>query len=322
MKPVHEIQKETAEILGEAVAVVARRAIDPALSPFTDSISSLVRNLEEHAETFSGQVQSEKRALEALGKQLNGVVGTVQTHTVAAAGVNVQLNELRERLDSLVRDLVASRGEQTTIVTALNSLREEVLGWMTASEDQEKRLVFLLERSESLADKIAKQTMVISEFSTKLSVQMKAYAADGLKDRTEVSGELVRHATEWRRFFEAHFEDRETALRASIRDFVQANDKELKTIIEGIAAARLAGSNEIAAFGAAQQARAEVEGMGMKAEIHNSLKVLETQQSDHRRELAKVGEATGRVFRLVAAILVLVCVACTVSGVALWMASK
>lgn len=322
MKPVHEIQKETAEILGEAVAVVARRAIDPALSPFTDSISSLMRNLEEHAETFSGQVQSEKRALEALGKQLNGVVGTVQTHTVAAAGVNVQLNELRERLDFLVRDLVASRGEQTRTVTALNSLREEVVGWMTASEDQEKRLVFLLDRSESLADKIAKQTMVISEFSTELSVQMKAYAADVLKERTEVSGEVVRHATELRRFFEAHFKDRETALRTSIRDFAQANDKVLKTIIEDIAAARLAGSNEIAAFGAAQKARAEVEMMGMKAEIQNSLKVLGTQQSDHRRELAQVGEATGRVFRLVAAILVLVCAACIVSGVAFWIASK
>ncbi len=76
MKPVAEVRQETAEVLGNAVAEVARRAIRPELDPFKQSLDSLVGNLEGHAETLGEQVRAEKKALDALNKQLGDVVAT------------------------------------------------------------------------------------------------------------------------------------------------------------------------------------------------------------------------------------------------------
>ena len=78
MKPVADVRQETAEVLGNAVAEVARRAIRPELDPFKQSLDSLVGNLEGHAETLGEQVRAEKKALEAKEAEHKKKVAAVE----------------------------------------------------------------------------------------------------------------------------------------------------------------------------------------------------------------------------------------------------
>jgi chromosome segregation ATPase len=196
MKSVTEVRQETAEVLGNAVAEVARRAIQPELDPFKQSLESLVGNLEGHAETLGQEVRAQKKALEALNKQLGEVVATGKSQAAAAADTQAQVQKLQKRLDSLAGELAATRAEQATTVAALNSLRDEVLGWMRASNEQAERLASVLGRAEDLADVLGNQSRAFTDFATTMSGQVDARATEVLQGIVGIRADAAREASE------------------------------------------------------------------------------------------------------------------------------
>jgi chromosome segregation ATPase len=255
MKPVTEVRQETAEVLGNAVAEVARRAIRPELEPFKQSLDSLVGNLEGHAEALGEQVRAEKKALEALNKQLGEVAATGKSQAAAATDAQARFQELRERLDVLGGELAATRDEQSTTVAALNSLRDEVLGWMRASNEQAERLASVLGRAEALADAIANQASAFTDFANTLSGHVDARATEISQAIAEVRADAAREASELKIVLGSGFKGQDASSRAAVNDVLAKVGASVKSITEALASARQAGSTELAAFGVAHQAR-------------------------------------------------------------------
>jgi predicted nucleic acid-binding Zn-ribbon protein len=255
MKPVAEVRQETAEVLGNAVAEVARRAIRPELDPFKQSIDSLVGHLEGHAEKLGEQVHAEKKALDAVNKQLSEVVATGKSHAAAAADTQTRVQELRERLDALAGELAAARDEQATTVAALNSLRDEVVGWMRASNEQAERLASVLGRAEELADVLGNQASAFAEFGNTLSRQVDARATEVLHGIVEGRAEATREASELKSVLGNGFMGQDASTRSATKDVLAKVDDGVKSITSAFASARQAGASEVAALGVAQQAR-------------------------------------------------------------------
>jgi len=255
MKPVAEVRQETAEVLGNAVAEVARRAIRPELDPFKQSLDSLVGNLEGHAETLGEQVRAEKKALEALNKQLGEVIATGKSQVAAAADTQARVQELRERLDSLAGELAATRDEQAATVAALNSLRDEVLGWMRASNEQAERLASVLGRAEDLADALGSQARAFTDFANTMSGQVDARATEVLQGIVDIRADAAREASELKIALGNGFKEQGASSRAAAGDVLAKVDGAVKSITGALASARQAGSTEMAALGVAHQTR-------------------------------------------------------------------
>lgn len=255
MKPVTEVRQETAEVLGNAVAEVARRAIRPELDPFKQSLDSLVGNLEGHAETFGEQVRAENKALGALNKQLGEVVATGMSQAAAAADTQARVQELRERLDSLANELTATREEQATTVAALNSLRDEVLGWMRASNEQAERLASVLGRAEDLADALGDQARAFTDFANTMSGQVDARAAEVAISIADVRADAAREATELKSAVGSGFKEQGASSRAAADGVLAKVDAAVKSITDTLASDRQAGSTELAALNLAHQTR-------------------------------------------------------------------
>jgi ABC-type transporter Mla subunit MlaD len=300
MKPVTEVRQETAEVLGNAVAEVARRAIRPELDPFKQSLDSLVGNLEGHAETLGEQVRAEKKALEALNKQLGEVVATGRSQAAAAADTQARVEELRERLDSLAGELAATREEQATTVAALNSLRDEVQGWMRASNEQSERLASVLERAEDLADALGGQARAFTDFANTMSGQVDARAAEVLQGIVEARTDAAREASDLKSVLGSGFKGQDASSRAAAGDALAKVDAAVKSITGALASARQAGSTELAALGVAHQTRqdaatAEVRALvealrsEMAAKIESGLmQAIERQESGNQRAVDDV----------------------------------
>lgn len=255
MKPVTEVRQETAEVLGNAVAEVARRAIRPELDPFKHSLDSLVGNLEGHAETFGEQVRAEKKALEALNKQLGEVIATGKSQVAAAADTQARVQELRERLDSLAGELAATREEQATTVAALNSLRDEVLGWMRASNEQSERLASVLGRAEDLADSLGRQARAFTDFANTMSGQVDARATEVLQAIVGMRADAAREASELKSDLGNGFKEQGASSRGAAGDVLAKVDAAVRSITGALASACQAGSTEMAALGVAHQTR-------------------------------------------------------------------
>lgn len=258
MKSVGEVQQETAEVLGKAVAEVAQRAIQPELGPFKESLESLVSKLEGYAETFDDQVRAEKKAIEALNKQLGEVVATGKSQAAAVADTQARIQEVRERLDAVTGELAATRDEQATTVAALNSLRDEVRGWMRASNEQAERLASVLRRTEDLADALRDQARAFRDFANTLSGQVDAHASKLLQRIAEARADSAREASELKNVIENGFKRQNATSLATARDVVAKVDAGMKSITGALASARQAGATEMAALSAAHQARQDV----------------------------------------------------------------
>lgn len=267
MKPVTEVRQETAEVLGNAVAEVARRAIRPELDPFKQSLDSLVGNLEGHAETLGEQVRTERKALEALNKQLVEVVATGKSQAAAAADAQARVQELRERLDALAGEIAATRDEQSTTVAALTSLRDEVLGWMRASNEQAERLASVLGRAEALADMLGNQASAFADFANTLSGQVDARATEVLQGIAEVRADAAREASELKSVLANGFKGQDASTRAAANDVLAKVDASVKFVTGALASARQAGSTEVAALGVAHQARQDAATAEVRAAV-------------------------------------------------------
>jgi hypothetical protein len=255
MKPVTEVRQETAEVLGNAVAEVARRAIRPELDPFKQSLDALVGNLEGHAETLGEQVRAEKKALEALNKQLGEVVATGKSQMAAAADTQARIQEVRERLDAVAGELAATRDDQATTVAALNSLRDEVVGWMRASNQQAERLASVLGRAEDLADALGNQANAFTDFAITLSGQVDARATEVLQGILEARADAAREASELKTVLGNGFQGQDATSQAAASDVVAKVDAGVKSITGALASARQAGATEMAALSVTHQTR-------------------------------------------------------------------
>jgi predicted nucleic acid-binding Zn-ribbon protein len=275
MKPVTEVRQETAEVLGNAVAEVARRAIRPELDPFKQSLDSLVGNLEGHAETLGEQVRAEKKELEALNKQLGEVVATGKSQAEAAADMQARIQEVRERLDAVSGELAATRDDQATTVAALNSLRDEVLGWMRASNEQAERLASVLGRAEDLADALGNQARAFTDFANTLSGQVDARATEVLQGIVEARADAAREASELKSVLGNGFKGQDASSRAAASDVVAKVDAGVKSITGALASARQAGATEIAALGAADQTRQDA----ATAEVRTLVEALRSEMA-------------------------------------------
>ncbi len=275
MKPVTEVRDETAEVLGKAVAEVARRAIRPELEPFKDSLGSLAGKLEGHAEEFGEQVRAEKKALEGLNKQLGEVVTTGRSQASAAADTQARVQELRESLHTLAGELAATRDEQATTVAALNALRDEVLSWVRVSDEQTARLSSVLGRAEALNEVLGSQASAFSEFGDALSGQLDARLTEVLQGIGEVRAQGGREASDLMGVLGDRFKEQDTSSRSAACDLATKIDAGVKAITSTVASARHAGSSEVAALGAAHDARDEA----AKAEVKALIEALRSELS-------------------------------------------
>lgn len=260
MKPVKEVQQETAEVLGNAVAEVARRAIRPELDPFKQSI---IDNFKGHAQAIDKQVQAEKKALEALealNKQLGELVATGKSQAAAAADMQAQIQEVRERLDAVTGELASTRDDQATTVAALNSLRDEVLGWMRASNEQAEQLASVLRRAKDLADALGNQARAFTDFADKLSGQVDART-------TEVLQGIEREATELKNFLGNGFLKQDASFRAAASDLVTKVDASVKSITNALASDRQNTATEMASFSVAHQTRQDAATAELKVVV-------------------------------------------------------
>ncbi len=248
MKPVAEVRQETAEVLGNAVAEVARRAIRPELDPFKQSLDSLVGNLEGHAETLGEQLRAEKKALEALNKQLGEAIATGNSQAAAAADTQARVQELRERLDSLAGELAATRDEQATTVAALNSLRDEVSGWMRVSSEQADRLASVLRRAEGLAYMFGDQTRAFAEFASSVSGHFDARANDVLQCIVDLRADVAHKTLALNSDLKSTMKDEGEASRATIDDVRATVDAGVRDINGKLDSSRLALSSKVGAL--------------------------------------------------------------------------
>lgn len=265
MKTVTEVQQETAKVLGNAVVEVAKRAIQPELDPFKQSLTSLVVKLEEHAETLEEQVRDEKKALDVLNKQLSEVIATGKSQATAAADTQAWFLEFQKRLDSLVGELAATRDEQATTVAALNSFRDEVLGWMRASNEQAERLASVLGRAEDLADVLGNQAHDFTDFATTMSSQVDARATEILRGIVDIRADAARETSELKIAVGNGFKEQGASSRAAAGNVLAKVDAGVKSITSALVSARQAGSVEMAAFDVANQTRQDVAMVEVRA---------------------------------------------------------
>jgi chromosome segregation ATPase len=282
MKSVTETRQETAEVLSNAVAELARRAIQPEIEPFKHSIALLVGNLEGHAETFGEQVQTEKKALDGINKQLLEVIATCKSQVAATDDMHAKGQEIREHIDILAGELAATRDEQATAVAALNSLRDEVTGWMQASNEQTERLEICLARAETLNEMLSNQHSALSSFSYALSNWGNACARKVLRGIKEGRSDMTSLGV-------AH-QARHDAAMGDVRTHIEALRSEIDGKVER-------GFSQV--VGSVSDSR-----------------------EYHARELAKTGQTAERIFRLAVANLILVLVALAIGGVVLWKAAR
>lgn len=255
MKPVAEVRQETAEVLGSAVAEVARRAIRPELDPFKQSLESLVGSLEGHAETLDEQVRAERKALDGVNKQLGEVISAGKGQAAAAAETQTRVQELRERLDALASELARTRDEHATTVAALNALRDEVLEWMRTSSRQTEQLASILGRAEALADGLENQASAFADLGDALHSRIDARTNDVLQSVVQARAERSREISDLKSVLENGFKGQNTSSRSATNDVLTKLDAGVKVVTGALATARQAGSSEIAALGAASQAR-------------------------------------------------------------------
>jgi predicted nucleic acid-binding Zn-ribbon protein len=267
MKPVTEVRQETAEMLGNAVAEVARRAIRPELDPFRKSLESLVGHLEGHAEELGEQVRAEKKALDAVNKQLGEVVITEKRQAEGASDTRARIHELRERLDALANELGATRDEQATTVAALNSLRDEVTGWMRVSNEQAERLASVVERAEALSDALTVQASAFSELGNALSGKIETHAAEVLMRLGKIRADVAQEAFNVKNLLGVRFGEQETFSRAVANEIVSRVEANVTSVSSGVASALQASSGEMAMLGGLNQSRHEAATAEVRALI-------------------------------------------------------
>lgn len=331
MKPVSEVREETAEVLGGAVAEVARRAIRPELEPFTQSLSSLVETLEAHAEEFGDQVRAEKKALDAVNKQLREVTATSANQAAALAESPARLLEVSGRLESLTAELAATRAEQGTAIAALCSLRDEVVRWLDASDSQAETLVATLERTEAIERVLKGQAAAFSGVCAALVAQVEGQVAAvveevGAAERKIMAGvSAAREAGSIEAASnQASHQARHDAALAETRAILDALGRDLAVrmesgLLQAVGRVELIG-RQYADDVAALRANSETSLAAVKTNIEGGLERLAARHDDHGRALSRAAEVARRAVRLAVVNIALVVVALGLAGVALWMA--
>ena len=234
---------------------MARRAIRPELEPFKQSLDALVGNLEGHAETFGNEVRAEKKALDAVNKHLGEVVAIGKSQAVAAADTLARVQELYDRLDTMAGELAATRDEQATTVAALTSLRDEVLVWMRASNEQADQLASVISRAEALTETLGNQASAFSAFSNALAGQVDARAREVLQGIGGARSEAAHEVSSLRILVGDRFKEQDASSRAAANDLGARVDAGAKTVVDIVASAFQASLSEIAALGVAHQLR-------------------------------------------------------------------
>jgi hypothetical protein len=255
MKPVAEIRQETAEVLGSAVAEVAKRAIRPELDPFKQSLESLVSSLESHAEALDEQVRAEKKALDAVNKQLGEVISVGKGQAAAAAETQTRIQDLEERLNALASNLARTCDEHATTVAALNTLREEVLGWVQTSHEQATHLTAVLGRTESLAEVLDNQAGAFAGFSSTLLDRVETRTTEVLSDITQARADVSREASALKLALETGFKGQTASARSDTKEVMGKLDVAMTSITAAVGLARDTSVAKVDALDVAQQKR-------------------------------------------------------------------
>lgn len=279
MKPVAEVRQETAEVLGNAVAEVARRAIRPELDPFKQSLDVLVGDLEEHAEAFHEQVRAEKKALDTVNKHLGEVVATCESQALAVADALVQVQKLYDSLDRVAGDLASTREEHAKTVAAMKSLSDDVLVWRRANNEQAELLESVISRVETLTETLGNQASAFSDFSDALADQIDARTREVLHGIEGNRSEGAYETSNLRIFFEDRFNKHDASSRAAANELGARVDTGAKSITDSVASAFLALKSEIAGNGVAHQLRHDEAAAEMRALV----------EALHREMAAKIG---------------------------------
>ena len=182
MKPISEIQQETAQTLATAVAEVTRRALQPELEPFRTTLSELLDGLEEqvaavkvHLNTEKTVVEQTNLRLEDYQKQLNitlqllgtlhdAVVSSEQTqHNLSKAiesNADAQKTQLAaiETLVSQAAELIKKYEKQQGQINATIEALQQVLTAQHASQQAiEKQGITILDSTHTSVQKTLDQ---------------------------------------------------------------------------------------------------------------------------------------------------------------------
>ena len=344
MKSAEDVRQETAEVLGGAVAEVARRAIKPELDPFINKVDSLVVALEEHVGDLESQVEDEKKELARFNESLKVVTTSGRDQTEAVERARSEILALGQRLADLYAEVSSARDAQNKVVNAVELLRDEVSGWVGSSEAHAERLARSVEQGERLAGTLRDLTSNFTGLASDLKGRVDGHAKRVDSTVAQLRQTLIKEIAGLRSVMDARLDAQQSAL-VEVKDGLNSSlanklDEGVGNAIGAVVESRRVLLQQAQEVSGAQAAR--VDGMGadlaremtelradsdaklsvVKGDLRATLERLSHGQDDQSRALVRVGLTTRRLFQLAVVTAVCAVVALGLSGASLWMAVR
>lgn len=140
MKPISEIQQETAQTLATAVAEVTRRALQPELEPFRTTLSELLDGLEEQVAAVKVHLNTEKTVIEQTNLRLEDYQKQINLTLQLLGTLHDALVSSEQTQNSLSKTIESNADAQKTQLAAIESLVSQAAELIKKHEKQQTQI--------------------------------------------------------------------------------------------------------------------------------------------------------------------------------------